>query len=60
MTKKEKIKNLKKIKKLLKETEKFVEIKDEYEREKIVKTKLIKIENIIEKLVTKHSYTIFF
>jgi len=59
MTKKEKIQNLKKIKKLLKQTEKLIKIKDDDKREKLIKAELIKVENIIEKIVAKHSYAIF-
>ncbi len=59
MSKKEKIKKLKEIRKLLKQTEKLIKIKDEDEREKLVKAELIKAENIIEKIVAKHSYAIF-
>jgi len=59
MTKKEKIKNLKKIKKILKQTKKLIKIKDPDKREKLVKTELIKIENIIKKITTKHSYITF-
>lgn len=60
MTKKEKIKNLKRMKKLLNQTKKFIRINDEDKREKLVKERLIKVENIIKKIVTKNSYVSFF
>ncbi len=60
MTKKEKIQDLKRMKKLLNQTKKFIKINDEDKREKLVKEKLIKVENIIKKIVTKNSYISFF
>ena len=53
------IKKLKKINKLLKQTKKFIKIENEEEREQLVKNELIKIENIIEEIITKPSNSIF-
>ena len=59
MQNKKTIKTLKTINKLLKQTKKFIKIKNEEEREQLVKNELIKIENIIEEIITKPSNTIF-
>ena len=53
------IKKLKTINKLLNQTKKFIKIENEEEREQLVKNELIKIENIIEEIITKPSNTIF-
>ena len=52
------IKKLKKINKLLEQTKKFIKIENEEERKTLVKKELIKIENIIEEIITKPSNTI--